>query len=237
MKAITDIAAIKTAFRSAFPYTVPIMISFVVIGITYGLYMSVNGFEWWWPALMALTIFGGSLEFVAATMMLGTFAPLETLIVALAIQSRHLFYGIAMLTKYRGTGWKKPYLIFSMCDESFAINNSVEVPPNVDRGWFMFFISLLNQSYWVIGAALGGLIGPLMTFNTTGIQFVMTALFVVIFLDQYMKEKKKYTAFIGLFVSVVCLWLFGSNFIIPSLVIILLLLTVFRKKIEVGYEH
>lgn len=234
---IKDRGYISKAFRTAFPYTTPIMVSFLFIGTAYGLYMSINGFSFWYPMLMALTIFGGSLEFVAAEMLLGTFAPWETLIVALAIQSRHIFYGIAMLKRYKGTGWKKPYLIFGMCDESFAINHSAEIPEDVDKGWFMFFVTLLNQSYWVIGAALGGLIGPLITFDTTGLEFVMTALFVVIFIEQCMKEKKLYTAVIGLAASVVCLVIFGGNsFIIPTLLVILILLTVFRKEIRRAYD-
>ena len=147
------------ALRAAFPHTIPIFAGFCFLGITYGIYMNVSGFSFVYPMLMALTIFGGSLEFVAVTMLLGTFAPLQTLIMTLMIQARHLFYGIAMLDKYKGLGWKRYYLIFGMCDESFSINYTAQVPQGVDRGWFMFFVTLLNQAYWVLGATLGGLLG------------------------------------------------------------------------------
>ena len=221
------------ALRAAFPHTIPIFAGFCFLGITYGIYMNVSGFSFVYPMLMALTIFGGSLEFVAVTMLLGTFAPLQTLIMTLMIQARHLFYGIAMLDKYKGLGWKRYYLIFGMCDESFSINYTAQVPQGVDRGWFMFFVTLLNQAYWVLGATLGGLLGSLISFNTEGLDFVMTAMFVVIFLDQWLKEKKHYTALIGIGASVACRLLFtADNFMVPTMICILVFLTFLRKPIE-----
>ena len=209
------------------------MTGFLFLGMAYGIYMNVSGFSFWWPMLMGLTIYGGRLEFVTVTMLLGSFAPVQTFAMTLMIQARHLFYGISMLEKYKGTGWKKFYLIFGMCDESFSINYTAEVPDGVDRGWFMFFVTLLNQCYWVSGAALGGLLGSFIPFDTEGLDFVMTALFVVIFLDQWLKEKKHYTALIGLGASAACLLIFGADgFMIPTMVCIICLLTVFRRPIE-----
>ena len=223
----------KKAFTAAFPYTIPIFAGFLFLGMAYGIYMHVSGFSFWYPMLMSLTIFGGSLEFVAVAMLLGTFAPLQTLLVALLIQARHLFYGISMLDKFKGMGWKKFYLIFGLCDETFSINYAADIPEDVDKGWFMFFVTLLNQFYWVAGATLGGLLGEHISFNTEGLEFVMTALFVVIFLEQLLKEKKHYTAVIGMAASVVCLLYFGANdFMLPTMLSILCLLTIFRKPIE-----
>ncbi|MDY4104120.1 MAG: AzlC family ABC transporter permease [Oscillospiraceae bacterium] len=223
----------RKALAAAFPHTIPILAGFLFLGMAYGIYMNVSGFSFWWPMLMGLTIYGGSLEFVTVTMLLGSFAPVQTFAMTLMIQARHLFYGISMLEKYRGTGWKKFYLIFGMCDESFSINYTAEVPEGVDRGWFMFFVTLLNQCYWVSGAALGGLLGSFIPFDTEGLDFVMTALFVVIFLDQWLKEKKHYTALIGLGASAACLLIFGADgFMIPTMVCIICLLTVFRRPIE-----
>ena len=221
------------AFFAAFPKTIPIMMGFLFLGMSYGIYMKVSGFSFVYPLCMSLVIFGGSLEFVAVTMLLGAFAPLQTFLVALMIQARHLFYGIALLEKYRGTGLKKPYLIFGMCDESFSINCSAEVPENVDRGWFYFFVTVLNQGYWVLGATTGGLLGSFIRFDTKGLEFVMTAMFVVIFLEQWLKEKKHYTELIGVGASVLCLVLFGAeSFLIPTLLCILCFLALFRKPIE-----
>ena len=187
---------------------------------------------------MSMLIYGGSLEFIAVSMLMSTFAPLTTLTVTLLVQARHLFYGISMLDRFKGMGWKKPYLIFGMCDESFSINYTADIPKDVDRGWFMFFVTLLNQIYWVSGATLGGLIGSLLKFNTEGLDFVMTAMFVTIFMNQWMKEKKKYTGLIGIGGSLLCLLLFGADaFMLPAMLVILLLLTVFRKPIEIAYAE
>lgn len=195
--------------------------------------MNVSGFSFVYPMLMSLTIFGGSLEFVAVAMLLSPFAPVQTFIMTLMIQARHLFYGISMLEKYKDTGWKKFYLIFGMCDESFSINYSTEVPEDIDKGWFMFFVTLLNHMYWFTGSTIGGILGSLITFNTEGISFVMTAMFVVIFLDQWLKEKQHYSSLIGVLVSVICLVIFGADsFLIPTMACIVCLLTFFRKPIE-----
>ncbi|MCM1143886.1 MAG: AzlC family ABC transporter permease [Blautia sp.] len=223
----------QKALKTAFPYTIPIFAGFWFLGIAYGIYMNVSGFSFVYPMLMGLTIFGGSLEFIAVSMLLSTFAPLQTLIMALMIQARHLFYGISMLDKFKGMGWKKFYLIFGMCDETFSINFTADIPEDVDKGWFYFFVTLLNHFYWVSGATLGGLLGNLIQFNTEGLDFVMTAMFVVIFLEQWLKEKHHASAYIGLVSSFTCLLLFGADsFLIPTMICILILLSVFRKPIE-----
>lgn len=186
------------AFSAAFPHTLPIFAGFWFLGLAYGIYMNASGFGFWYPMLMSLTIYGGSLEFVAVSMLLSPFAPVQTLIMTLMIQARHIFYGISMLDKYKGMGWKKFYLIFGMCDESFSINCAADIPDGVDRGWFMFFVTLLNQLYWVSAATVGGLLGSVISFSTEGIDFVMTAMFVAIFIDQWKKEKTHCTALVGL---------------------------------------
>ena len=186
------------ALKAAFPHTIPIFAGFWFLGMAYGIFMNVSGFGFWYPMVMSLTIFGGSLEFVAVSMLLGSFAPLQTLMMALVLQARHLFYGVAMLEKYRGLGWKKFYLIFGLCDETFSINCSAEIPEGVDRGWFYFFVTLLNHFYWVSGSTIGGIIGSLLQFDTEGIGFVMTAMFTVIFLEQWLKEKRHDSSLLGL---------------------------------------
>lgn len=220
----------KAAFYAAFPHTIPIFTGFLFLGLAYGIYMHASGFSFVYPLLMSLTIYGGSLEFIAVSLLLHTFAPLQTFIIALMLQARHLFYGIAMLEKFRGTGWKKFYLIFGMCDESFSINYSAEVPEGIDRGWFMFFVTLLNQIYWVSGAALGGLLGPWIHFDLEGLDFVMTAMFVVIFLDHWLKEINHWGSLLGLGAAFVCLMIFGSDsFMIPTMLVVFLFVTGLRK--------
>lgn len=225
---------VKTrAFKAALPYTLPICAGFSFLGLAYGIYMNSMGFSFVYPMLMSLTIFAGSMEFVAANLMMTGFSPLNALALALMVNARHLFYGISMLDKFRNTGKKKFYLIFGMCDESFSINCTATPPEGVDRGWFMFFVTLLNHVYWFVGSTIGGLLGSLISFSTEGIEFVLVALFVVIFLDQWLKQRKHAPAVLGLLASVACLVVFGSQqFILPAMALILLVLTALRKPLS-----
>ena len=223
----------RKAFLAAFPHTIPILTGFCFLGLTYGVYMRAAGFSFWYPLLISLIVFGGSLQFVIVSMLLSPYAPVQTFLMALMVQARHLFYGIAMLDKYKGTGWKKPYLIFAMCDETFSVNCAAEVPPDVDRGWFYFFVSLLDRLYWVAASTLGGLLGSVLHFNTEGLDFVMTAMFVVILTEQWLKEKTPVSEWIGLAAGVVCLLIFGADhFLIPTMVCVLAALTLLRRPLE-----
>lgn len=221
------------SLKAAFPYTLPIFAGFWFLGMAYGMYMNVAGFSFWYPMLMSFFIFGGSLEFVAVTMLTSSFAPLQVLIMTLLIQARHLFYGISMLEHFKGLGWKRCYLIFGLCDETFSINYTAKIPEGIDRGWFMFFVTLLNHFYWVSGATMGGVLGSMLTFDMEGLDFVMTAMFVVIFMEQWAKERKHYTAFICIGTAFACLVVFGAtSFMLPTMGCILFLLLFFRRQIE-----
>ena len=221
------------ALKAAFPQTIPIFTGFWFLGMAYGIYMNASGFSFVYPLCMSLLIYGGSLEFVAVEMLLSPFAPLQTFIMALLIQARHLFYGLSMLDKFKGLGWKKYYLIFGMCDETFSVNCSADIPEDVDQGWFYFWITLLNQFYWSAAATTGGIVGSLLKIDTSGISFVMTAMFVVIFLEQWLKEKEHSASLIGLAVSVLCLVVFGpDSFMVPTMVLIVGLLALLRKPLE-----
>lgn len=223
----------RKALKAAFPCTIPIMTGFIFLGAAYGIYMNASGFSFVYPLFMSMLIYGGSLEFVAVEMLLSPFAPLQVFIMALLIQARHLFYGLSMLDKFKGTGWKKFYLIYGMCDETFSVNYTADIPEDVNRGWFMFFVTLLNQFYWVASATTGGIIGSLLKINTDGISFVMTAMFVVIFMDQWLKEDQHLSSLIGLGVSLICLLIFGvDSFMIPTMITIVVLLTVLRHRLE-----
>lgn len=221
------------AFKAAMPLTIPIGAGFLFLGSSYGLLMQTKGFSLVYPVCMAMFIFAGSMEFVTVDLLLGAFNPLMALLMALMVNARHVFYGLSMLKKYRGLGWKKPYLIFGMCDETFAINSSVPVPQGVDRGWFMLFVTALNQLYWVLGTGLGWLIGGLLPFDTTGIEFVLTALFLVIFLDQWMADTRHMPAIIGVLATSACLLLFGAqDFMIPSMILIVVLFLALRPYLD-----
>ena len=224
---------IKAAFFAAFPNTIPILAGFLFLGIAYGIYMNQSGFKFYYPMFMSFIIFAGSVEFATVSWLLGSFDPVNIFFLTLMINARHLFYGLSMLEKYNIPGWKKLYLIYGMCDESFSINATVDVPKDIDKGLFMFFVTMLNQIYWVAGATIGGIFGSFIPFDTKGIEFVMTALFIVIFLEDWLKEKDHSASVIGLFISFICLMIFkGTNFIIPSMIIILSILTLLRGRLQ-----
>lgn len=233
IQAVPGSGVVWQAFRAAAPQTVPVFAGYLVLGMGYGIYVQSLGLPVWMPMLMGTVVYGGSLEFVLASLLLGAFSPLSAFLMALMIQARHLFYGLSMLDKFKGLGWKKYYLIFGMCDETFSINCSADIPEDVDRGWFYFWVSLLNQFYWSAAATTGGIVGSLLKIDTSGISFVMTAMFVVIFLEQWLKEKEHSASLIGLTVSVLCLIVFGpDSFMVPTMVLIVGLLTLLRKPLE-----
>ncbi len=221
------------SLKAAFPHTIPILAGFGFLGMAYGIYMSVSGFPFYYSTIMSIVVFGGSLQFVAVEMLLSPFAPLSVFIMSLLVQARHIFYGISMLDKLKGLGWKKAYIIFGMCDETFSINCTAKIPDGADKGWFMFFVTLLDHLYWIIGSTVGGLVGSLLTFDTDGISFVMTAMFVVIFIEQWLKDKDHTASYIGLGASAVALVIFGADsFLIPAMLAIVVLLTLAKKPIE-----
>lgn len=221
----------RKAFKAALPHTLPICVGFLFLGMSYGFLMKSKGFSVVYPILMSMFIFAGSMEFVTVNLLMSAFNPLYAFLLSLMVNARHLFYGISMLPKYKNVGLKKGYLIYGMCDESFTINCSVTPPKDVDKGWFMFFVTLLNHIYWVTGATLGALLGFVIHFDTTGIEFVMTALFVVMFVNQWEETKNHSSALTGLGCSLLCLLIFGSsNFIVPAMLLITACFIVLYKR-------
>lgn len=219
------------ALKAAFPHTIPVFTGFTFLGIAYGILMNSKGYGVLWTVLMSLIVFAGSAQYVAITFLTSVFNPVYALLMTLMINARHLFYGISMLDKYKDSGKFKPYLVFGLCDETFSIVCSVEPPEGINRNWFNFFITLLDHSYWVIGSAIGAVLGSMVSFNTKGLDFVLTALFVVIFVGQWKSQRNHKPAVIGVLCSIICLVVFGqSSFIIPSMIAILAVLTISRKQ-------
>ena len=224
---------LKRAAYTALPHSLPILAGYGFLGLTYGICMSVNGLNPLWTLLMCIFVFGGSVQIVAVSLMTAAFDPLNAFIITFVLCARHIFYGISMLGKYKNLGLKKLYMIFGLVDETFSINYSAEPPEDVDRGWFMFFVTLFDQIYWVVGSTVGAVFGTLINFSTEGIEFVMTSMFVVIFVNQWQKDKNHLSAIYGIAISLICLVIFGAdNFIIPSMIGIFLALTFSRKYLE-----
>ncbi len=216
----------RKAIKAAFPYTVPIMVGFLFMGFSFGLLMKGEGLSILYTFLMSAFVFSGSMQFVGVSVLTAVFDPFHVFLLTLTVSARHLFYGIPMLEKYKNTGLKKPYLIFGMCDETFTINCSITPKEGIDKGWFMFFVTLLNQIYWVTGSMLGAIAGSFLKFDTTGIDFIMTALFTVMLVNQWEEQKDHLPALIGVFGTLLCIFVFGTDsFMIPAMILIVASLT------------
>lgn len=223
------------ALKAAFPVTIPVLTGYIFLGIGYGILMNKIGYGAGWTFLISLLVFAGSIQYLAIALLVSAFNPLYTLLLTLMVNARHIFYGISMLEPYKDTGRLKAYLIFGLTDETFSLLSTMKVPQGIEKKWFFFFVTFLNHCYWVIGSILGSLVGYLLHFNTKGLDFVLTALFTVLFIDQWRGTSNHYPALIGLIASICCLLIFkGENFIIPAMIAILLFLIAFNKIIDRG---
>lgn len=220
----------RQALIAAFPFTLPILAGFMVLGISYGLLMSNYGFPFYYPLLMSIFIFAGSMQFVAVNLLLIAFDPLSAIFLTLLVNARHLFYGLSLLDKYQNSKLLKPYLIFGLCDETFSLVSTLEIPEGIDKHCFYFFITLLNQIYWVLASLIGGFFGQLLSFNAEGLDFVLTALFTVIFIDQWLKTKNHLPSLIGLGSALVCLLVLGPEYFMVAAMITTLILFYFAYK-------
>ena len=225
---------ITEAAKAAFPYSVPMIAGFLFLGIAYGIYMKALGFGFLYPTLMALLIYAGSVEFIAAGALIAPFSPISVLLITLMISARQIFYGISMLEKYGiHIGKKRWYLITTLVDESFSLNYMAKIPPHLDKGWYMFFVSLYLHIHWVFGAVMGNLFGTVLPFNLKGVEFSMTALFLVIFAENWLKEKSHESSLLGLGIAFAFLLIIGKEyFLIPTLISIWLILTMRIAKLE-----
>ena len=220
----------QKAFRAAFPLTLPVFMGYIFLGIAFGILSSSSGFHVGWAFLMSPLIYAGSMQFVTVPLLLAPYHFLSTVLLTLMVNARHLFYGLSMLDRYKDCGKLKPYLIFSLTDETYSLVCSAEPPDGVSRKWFFFFISALDQFYWVLGSVIGALVGNVLPIDTTGIDFSMTALFLVIFVEQWESSKNHVPAILGIVLTAVCRLIFGLNWFIPLAMLSLLL------SLSLGYK-
>ena len=223
----------RKAFLSAFPHTLPVMAGYLFLGMGFGILLESNGYSFLWAFFMVIIIYAGSMQYVAIDLLASGASLIATAVMTVMIQIRHLFYGLSIIDKYKNTGKKKILLIHELTDETYSLVATTTVPEGVDKGWFYFFISILDHSYWIIGCTLGALFGSMVNFNTKGVDFVMTALFIVIFTDQWLSTKNHIPAVIGVICSLICLIFFGQDhFIIPAMLSILIILTLLQKRLD-----
>ncbi len=220
----------KKMIRTAFLDTVPVMTGYVFLGFGFGILMQQNGFGVLWAGAMSLFIYAGSMQYVAVSLLTSRASLLTCAMTAFVVNARHLFYGISMVDAYKGTGKKKPYLIFGLTDETYSLVSQLQIPDGVSPIGYCFCVTLFDHIYWVSGTILGSVTGTLLPINYEGVDFALTALFVTIFVEQWLSTKKHGPAIIGVAATVISLMLFGADvFLIPSMVIIAACLTLMRK--------
>lgn len=226
----------KTA-RLAFRASLPVMAGYLVLGMGFGVLLQDRGYGFFWAFLMSLSIYAGSLQYASLDLISGGASLITTALMTLMINARHFFYGLSMLGRYQDAGKEKPYLIFSLTDETYSLM-CAPLPEEADPRRFRLLVSVFDHCYWVLGSAIGGLLGPILPFNTKGMDFAMTALFTVIFVEQWLSSKNHASALLGLGITAVCLAVLGPDrFVIPSMVLITLTLAALRRRLEVAEDE
>lgn len=217
--------------KYAFMQSVPVMLGYIFLGIAFGLMLHDGGYSFWWAFVASVTIYAGSMQFVLVTLLTGGASLLYAAVMTFFINGRHLFYGLSFIEKFKKMGKMYPYMVFSLTDETYSVLCALKVPEGMNENRIMFWISLFDHCYWITGSVLGGVLGELIAFDTTGIDFSMTALFVVIVLNQWMDSKEHRPALIGGIIGILCLFLFGAEqFLLPALSITAIFLLGVRRK-------
>ena len=225
-------AKLSAAVRAAFPHTIPIMTGYLAVGLAYGVLMASKGYNFLWSGFVSAFAFCGSMQYVAITLLTSVFDPVQAFLLSLMVNARHLFFSLALLPKYRGAGRLKFFLIYTLSDENFSLSSSVEPPEDIDPPLFYFVMSFRTWLYWVVFSMVGGLAGSLLTFDTTGIDFALTALFVVLFIEQVTKRENRAGGGIGLACPVAALAAFGADsMVIPAMVLTMAVLLLGRRKL------
>ena len=220
----------KTALKQVFLDTVPVMTGYLFLGVSFGILLGETGYGLPWAFSMALFMYAGSAQFLSVSLLANHASLLSTGIAVFLLNARHIFYGISLIDTYKGTGKKKPYLIFSLTDETYSLVTQNQPPEGMKKSTYCLLVSALDHLYWVIGCVLGSIAGNFIPVSFEGIEFVLTALFVTLFTEQWLSGKNHFPAIAGVAATVLCLLIFGKDiFLIPSMVLIAILLTTTRK--------
>lgn len=219
----------KSSFKKAFFDTLPVLAGFIVLGIAYGMLFVEKGYQWYYAVLSSLLIYAGSAQFVAVSLLATDINLINLFLIIFVINIRYIFYGISMLNRYNKANKVKSFLIFGLTDETFAL-----LVDSKQDDKYMFFVTLLNYIYWALGTFVGSIIGSDVVFNTIGLDFILTALFVTIFINQWRKAKNRLPLFLGFIISGVMLIIFKNYFILPALLVLLVVVLLFKNKLTEG---
>lgn len=232
---MTSMTTQKEILKYAFVQTLPVLFGYLFMGIAFGILLEEAGYNFFWALFISLTVYSGSMQFVLIGMLGGGMGIISMIVLTFSVQCRHIFYGISFIEKFKAMGKRGWYMIFSLTDETYSLLCGMKIPEELDRKKVFFTVAVLDQSYWVIGCTLGGIMGSLIGFDTTGIDFAMTALFVVIFIEQWYSYQSHLPALVGIVCGVASLVIFGAGaFILPALIASVCLLLVFKNSIKQG---
>ena len=221
------------AMRRAFPYTIPVLAGYLFIGLAFGVLFADKGYNVLWAILMSIVVYAGSGQYLAVNFFVPGFSVLQAVFLTLMVNVRHIFYGLSLVDRYNRFDWKRWYLIFGMTDETYSLICTTDVPDDVDEEKFLLSITLLNQLYWVIGTILGSVIAGTLPFSSEGVEFAMTALFIVMFVELWCHRNNRLPELIGICASMVCLLVFGAdNFVLPTMLLIIAVIMLGKKRIE-----
>ncbi len=222
--------------KKAFPYTVPVLAGYLFIGIAFGVMYAEKGYNFLWAALMSLLVYAGSGQYLAVNFFVPGYSLIQVVFLTLMVNVRHIFYGVSLLAPFNRMGKRRWYMIFSLTDETYSLLCTTKIPEGVNPDDFLFAIAVMNHLYWILGSVIGSLAGTFISFNSEGIDFAMTALFVVILVEQLMVKERQVPAVIGIIAGFICLQVFGGDrFVLPSMVLIILVLLLGKKKLN--YEE
>ena len=223
----------REAYKKAFPYTIPVLTGYIFIGVAFGVMFAEKGYSFLWAALMSILVYAGSGQYLAVNFFVPGISIFQVVFMTLMVNIRHVFYGISLLERFNGMGKKKWYMIFSLTDETYSLLCTTKIPEGIDEGKFLFAIASLDQVYWVAGSIIGAVEGSVLPFNSEGIDFAMTALFVVIFIEQWLDKKNRIPEIIGVAAAFIGLQIFGaSRFVLPSMLLIVMILFVSKKQLQ-----
>lgn len=221
---------LKAAYKAAFPHTLPVLTGYLFIGIAFGVMFAEKGYNFIWAGIMSLVVYAGSGQYLAVEFFEPDFSLLQVVFLTFMVNIRHIFYGLSLLERFKPAGKLKPYLIFSLTDETYSLYFLTKTPENVHKGKFLFALASLDHSYWILGSVIGAVADSLIPFDSTGIDFAMTALFLVILTEQWLSSKNHFPAIVGVLFATVCLLIFGKDsFILPSMICILSVLLAFKN--------
>lgn len=227
----------KEAIVKAFPYTIPVLTGYLFIGGAFGVMFADQGYNILWAILMSVVVYAGSGQYLAVNFFVPGFSLVQAAFLTIMVNIRHVFYGLSLVERYNRFGKKRWYMIFGMTDETYSLICTTNVPEGVDEEKFLFSITLLDQLYWILGTIIGSFLATAIGFSSEGVEFAMTALFIVMFIELWYRRTNRPAELIGLAVSFICLLIFGANnFVLPTMILIIAILMLYRKRMEGAME-